>query len=200
MNKIVIQYQTHQVLTNKNSLTSENRNATQTNNTQPNNTEQTLTQELKINLENLKRIMNGEVLAKEGKFFKNRQRLKNTDKTGHSKTTKRNSTYKWGEMTRKYTNNRMQEKPNNFEQKYSNQENIIKKPNGYAIWQKKLGLEEGPKAEMHIDLLKTTQKQLNWKTPGHDGIHGFLFKKLTFIHDRLALEMNRYLQEEHVPE
>ena len=33
----------------------ENRNTTQ-----PNNTEQTLTQEQKINLENLKRIMNGE--------------------------------------------------------------------------------------------------------------------------------------------
>ena len=35
--------------------TSENRNAIQ-----PNNTEQALTQEQKVNLENLKRIMNGE--------------------------------------------------------------------------------------------------------------------------------------------
>ena len=40
--------------------TSENRNATQPNNAQPNNPEQTLTQEQKVNLENLKRIMNGE--------------------------------------------------------------------------------------------------------------------------------------------
>ena len=63
------------------------------------------------------------------------------------------------------------------------------------------GLEEGPKAEIHINLLKTTLKQIsNWKTPSHDGIHEFWFKKLTTIHDRLALKMNRYLQEAHVPE
>ena len=46
---------------NRNELpTSGNRNATQPNNTQPDNTDQTLTQEQKINLENLKRIMNRE--------------------------------------------------------------------------------------------------------------------------------------------
>ena len=39
---------------------SENRNNTQPDNTQPNNTEQTLTQEQKVILENLKRIMNRE--------------------------------------------------------------------------------------------------------------------------------------------
>ena len=36
--------------------------------------------------------------------------------------------------------------------------------------------------------------------PGHDGIHGFWFKKFTPVHDRLALEMNRCLQRAHVPE
>ena len=57
------------------------------------------------------------------------------------------------------------------------------------------GLEEGPKAEIHIDLFKTTLKRIsNWKTPGHDGIHGFWFKKFTFIHDRVALKIKRYLQ------
>ena len=36
------------------------------------------------------------------------------------------------------------------------------------------GLEEGPKAEIHIELLKKTLKKIsNWKTPGYDGIHGF---------------------------
>ena len=39
----------------------------------------------------------------------------------------------------------------------------------------------------------------NWKIPGHDGIHGFWFKKFTSIHDGLALEMNRCLQRAHVP-
>ena len=53
------------------------------------------------------------------------------------------------------------------------------------------GLEEGPKAEIHIDLLRVTLKKVtNWKTPGHDGIHGFWFKKLTTVHDRQALKMN----------
>ena len=80
-------------------------------------------------------------------------------------------------MIRKDANNRKQEKPNDLEE-----------------------LEEGPKAEIHIDLLKTTLNISNWKTPCNDGIHGFLFKKVNFIYDRLALEMNRYLQEAHVPE
>ena len=35
---------------------------------------------------------------------------------------------------------------------------------------------------------------------GHDGTHGFCFKKFTSIHDRLALERNRCLQGAHVPE
>ena len=35
------------------------------------------------------------------------------------------------------------------------------------------GLEEGLKAEIHTDLLKTTLKKVsNWKMTGHDGIHG----------------------------
>ena len=50
------------------------------------------------------------------------------------------------------------------------------------------GLEEGPKVEIHTDLFKTTLKKIsNWKTPGHDGIHCFWFKKFTSIHDRQAL-------------
>ena len=31
-------------------------------------------------------------------------------------------------------------------------------------------------------------------------MHGFWFKKFITTHDRLALEMNRYLQEAHIPE
>ena len=54
-------------------------------------------------------------------------------------------------------------------------------------------LEEEPKAEIHADLLKTTLKKVsNWKTPGHDGINGFWFKKFTSIHDRLTQEMNKF--------
>ena len=46
------------------------------------------------------------------------------------------------------------------------------------------GLEEDPKAEIHIDLLNATLRKIsNWKTPGYDGIHGFCFKKFISIHD-----------------
>ena len=52
-----------------------------------------------------------------------------------------------------------------------------------------------------IEQLKKTLKKIsNWKTPGHDGIHGFWFKKFTSIYDRLALEMNRRLQDAQVPD
>ena len=63
------------------------------------------------------------------------------------------------------------------------------------------GLVYDSKAEIHIELLKTTLKKIsNWKTPRHDGMHGFWFKKFTSIHDKLELEMNRCLQEAHVAE
>ena len=63
------------------------------------------------------------------------------------------------------------------------------------------GLEEGLKGEVHIELLKKTLKKIsNWKTPGYDGIHKFWFKKFTSIHDRLALERNRCLQDAQVPD
>ena len=59
----------------------------------------------------------------------------------------------------------------------------MKKHNENAEWINNItreleGLEDGPKTEIHIDLLKTTLKRIsNWKTPDHDGIHDFWFKK-----------------------
>ncbi len=43
-----------------------------------------------------------------------------------------------------------------------------------------------------------TKNISNWKTSSYDGIHRFWTKKFTLIHDRI--EINRYLQEAHVPE
>ena len=38
------------------------------------------------------------------------------------------------------------------------------------------GLEEDPEADLRLELLKATLKKVpNWKTPEHDGIHGFWF-------------------------
>ena len=63
MNKVVIQYQTHQVLTNKNSQTEINRQLRKIETPHKQTTHnQTITQEQKVNLENLKRIMNGKRL------------------------------------------------------------------------------------------------------------------------------------------
>ena len=89
-------------------------------------------------------------------------------------------------MAQRHTNNRTQEILNNFGVKYSNKENIIKKAEWISNMAIELGLEEGPKAEIYIYLLRMT----NRKTPDHDGIHGFWFKKFTTIHDRQTLEMN----------
>ena len=38
------------------------------------------------------------------------------------------------------------------------------------------------------------------KSPGLDGIHGFLFKKFTFSHDRQAIKRNRCLQKTNIHE
>ena len=102
----------------------------------------------------------------------------------------------------------MPKKLNDFELKYDNQKNkkTKNKHNEKAEWINNItreleGLKEGLLVEIHIDLLKTTLKRIsNWKTPGHDGIHSFWFKKFTYIHGRLALEMNRCLQGAQVPE
>ena len=100
-------------------------------------------------------------------------------------------------MTQKHTNNRMEMKPNDFGLKYGCQKHKEKAERINNMTKELEGLEEGPKVEIHIDLLKRALKISKWKTLGHDGIHGFWFKKFTSIHDRLALEMNRCLQGEH---
>ena len=63
----------------------------------------------------------------------------------------------------------MQKKPNDFGLKYGNQKT---KQNEKAEWINNMtreleGHEEGPRVEIHTDLLKTTLKKIsNWKTQG----------------------------------
>ena len=47
--------------------------------------------------------------------------------------------------------------------------------------------EEYSKAKIHVDSLRETFKKVpNWKTPSHDGIHGYWFKNsLPSRRDRL---------------
>ena len=76
-------------------------------------------------------------------------------------------------MTRKDINNRMQEKPNDLGLKYGNQKYNEKVDNQHD--KKIRRIDESQKVEIHIDLLKPTLKISKWKTPDHDGIHGFWF-------------------------
>ena len=73
------------------------------------------------------------IQAKEGRLKRYRQRVKQYIHKRILKKTKENSTKKCEEMTRKYTNNQTQEKPNDFGLKYGNQENIMKNPNRLTI-------------------------------------------------------------------
>ena len=60
----------------------------------------------------------------------------NTDKTGHSKTTKENSTGNSVKNARRYTNNWMQRKQNNFAVRYGNGKNIIENRIDKKTWKK----------------------------------------------------------------
>ena len=142
------------------------------------------------------------VLAKEGRLKRYRQRVKQYRQNRTFQNNERkfyqqlggddNKTYQQpnGKETERFWTKIWQPKQHNEKAEWINH-----------ITRELEQLEEGPKAEIHTDLLKTTLKKAsNWKTPGHDGIYGFWFKKFTSIHDRLALEMNKCLQTAHVPE
>ena len=63
------------------------------------------------------------------------------------------------------------------------------------------GIEGDREVKIHIVSHRVIQKKI-WmlKTPGHDSINEFWFKKITSIHERLTFEMNRCVQETDNPE
>ena len=146
--------------------------------------------------------INQKVLAKEGRLKRYRQRVKQY---------RQNRTFQNNE--RKFYQQLVESDTKTYQQSHVKETERF----GAKIWEPKKhkenaewinnitkeldGLEEGPKMEIHVDLLKTTLKIIsNWKAPGLDGIHSFWFKKFTSLHRRLALEMNRCLQNGQVPE
>ena len=146
--------------------------------------------------------INQKVLAKEGRLNRYRQRVKQY----RQNRTFENSERKFYQQLGGSDTKTYQQPDARETERFWTKIWQPKKHNENAEWINDLtreleGLEEGPKMEIHIDLLRTTLKRIsNWKAPGHDGIHGFWFKKFTSIHDRLALEMNRCLQDAQVPE
>ena len=168
----ILHYMAHQILTNKNS---------------PSKIYQEIYQK---------------VLAKEGRLKRYRQRVKQYRQNRLFQNNERKFYQRLGG-----DDNKTYQQPDAKEtERFWTKIWQPKQHNEKAEWIKHITREleehkEGPKAEIITDLFKTTLKKVaNWKTPGHDGIHGFLFKNFTSIHDRLALEMNKCRQTAHVPE
>ena len=141
------------------------------------------------------RYLYQKVLAKEGRLKRYRQRVKQYRQNRTFQNNERKFYQQLGG-----DNNKTYQQPNEKEtERFWTKIWQPKQHNEKAEWINYITreleqLKEGPKVEIHTGLLKTTLKKVsNWKTPGHDGIHGFWFKKFTSIHDRLALEMNKCL-------
>ena len=146
--------------------------------------------------------INQKVMAKEGKLKRYRQRVKQY----RQNRTFQNNERKFYQQLRGSDTKTYQQPDIKETERFWTKIWQQKKHNENAEWINNITkelerLEEGPKTEIHIDLLKTTLKRIpNWKAAGLDGIHGFWFKKFTSIHGRLTLEMNRCLQGAQVPE
>ena len=95
-------------------------------NAEINRKEKTTQEKLTVQLEEIHQ----KVLAKEGRLKRYRQRVKQYNKIGHSKTLKENSINNWEGMTIKHINSRMRKKPNDSGLKYGNHNNIMKRLNG----------------------------------------------------------------------
>ena len=167
-------------------------------NAEINRKEKTIQEKLTVQLEEIHQ----KVRAKEGRLKRYRQRVK---QYRQNRTFQNNERKFYQQLGGDDNKTHQQPNPKETERLWSK----IWQPkqhNEKAEWINHITreleqLEEGPKAEIYTDLLRTTLKKVsNWKTPGHDGIHGFWFKKFTSIHDRLVLEMNKCLQTAHVPE
>ena len=145
--------------------------------------------------------INQKILAKEGRLKRYQQRVKQYRQNRTFQNNERKFYQQLGGSDTKTYQQPDAKETERFWTKISQPKNH----NENAEWINNItreldGHEVGPKMEIQVDLLKTTLKRiLNWKAPGHDGIHGFWFKIFTSIHGRLALEMNRCLQDAHVP-
>ena len=145
--------------------------------------------------------INKKVLAKKGRLKRYRQRVKQYGQNRSFQNNERQFYQQLGvDDTKTYQQPDTKEikrfwtkiwQPKKHYEKAEWINNIIRELKGF----------EGPKAEILVNLLKTALKRIpTWKKPGHGVIHGFRIKKFTSIHDRLALEMNRFLQGAQVPD
>ena len=56
--------------------------------------------------------------------------------------------------------------------------------------------------DIHIEIKKVRKqirKRLNWKSSGPDGVQGYWIKSLSNLHNSIALQLDRCLQENDLP-
>ena len=155
--------------------------------------EKTRREKIAVQLEEIKQ----KVLAKKGRLKRYRQRVKQY----RQNRTFQNNEWKFYQQLGGHDTKTYQQPDAKETEQFWTKIWRAKKHNEKAEWISDMtreleGLEEGPKMEIHIEQLKKTVKMIsNWKTSGHDGIHGFWFKKFISVNDRLPLGMNRCLQD-----
>ena len=143
--------------------------------------------------------INQKVLAKEGRLKRYRQSLKQCRKNRTFQNNERKFYQQLGDDTKTY-----QQPDAKATDRFWTKIWQPRKHNKKNEWINNMtreleGLKEGPKVKMHIDLLKMTL--INIKLVNARSLWNtcFLVWKI-HLHDRLALGMNRCLQEVHVPE
>ena len=84
---------------------------------------------------------------------------------------------------------------------------MIKKRTSQKSWMDKQHVERVIRALKRTEGVNTRRFILsynknvpNWKTSGHDGIHGYWLKRFIPIHNRRAIKIKRRLQETDIPE
>ena len=56
--------------------------------------------------------------------------------------------------------------------------------------------------DIHIEIKKVRKqirKMPNWKSPGPDGVQGYWVKNMSNLHNSIALQLDRCLQENNLP-
>ena len=76
---------------------------------------------------------------------------------------------------------------------------------GSTDWLRRVENELGEltlKDDIYIEIKKVRKqirKMPNWKSPGPDGVQGYWIKNLSNLHNSIALQLNRCLQENNLP-
>ena len=94
---------------------------------------------------------------------------------------------------------------NESQQFWSDIWSVEKEHNREAEWLSEMKEKEIPHERQENILIDETKvkkqsKRLpNWKAPGHDGVQGFWIKKFDILHERIAHQLNKMIEENEIP-